>query len=156
MYTFNQLSTTPLRSWIKLQQTANVSDKQLEARYRQTALYSAIKEIALRAEIVSEDPEQPSQSSPTNPFRAPSTKRPPLDARIEVPSPDVEALAPPSHDELASRWPGHSEDELAALAADYVKECSRLQSMQPLGPVVQRVRELVSLELEEDRMDGSL
>lgn len=114
-----------------------------------------MKEIALRAEIVPEAPAQTSQFSPTSAFRTSPKRRVSLSSRVEVPSPDLETLAPPTHDELASRWPGHSEDELSALAADYTKECSRLQSMQPMGPVVQRVRELVSLELEEDRMDGS-
>ena len=58
-----------------------------------------------------------------------------------------EAVQLPSREELASRWPGHSEEQLDALARDYQSERHRLEALD-LGPIIQRIKELAVQELE--------
>ena len=58
-----------------------------------------------------------------------------------------DAVLLPTEEELASRWPGHSEDQIAELLADYREEKRRLEDMD-LQPIVERVKELVVQEME--------
>jgi len=101
--------------------------------------------VVSRAENLQESMPPTSPLSPTAVFRRSNIDV--TSSITQIPSPTLEDLGPPSADELASRWPGHSEDEIAAIALDYQKECNRLVAMMPLEPVLRRVRELVAMEV---------
>lgn len=99
-------------SWIRIRQTANVTDAQLIAKYRHTALYAAVMD-ALDSEGE-------------------------LDANLLTPE---QAAILPTREELTSRWPGHSTEQIEDLIRDYETEDRRLQSLD-LEYVFDRVKEL--------------
>jgi nuclear pore complex protein Nup133 len=99
-------------SWNMIRKTANVSDVELNERFRGTALYATL------CAIISE------------PDRSEGYET----------QPDV-ALMTPSVAEISSRWPGLSLEETEALVQDYNLECDRLGELD-LNDVYHRVREL--------------
>ncbi|KAI5123360.1 hypothetical protein M0805_001781 [Coniferiporia weirii] len=120
--------------WANIRKTANTSDTQLVDKFRRTALYATAKD-ALR--------------------RSGSTRFTELDADSEHMNaansilPLDEAAQLPVQEELASRWPGHADEQLAALMRDYESEKKRLAQLE-LEPIVERVKELAVQELEEE------
>ncbi|KAF9533020.1 hypothetical protein CPB83DRAFT_903494 [Crepidotus variabilis] len=63
-----------------------------------------------------------------------------------------EALIIPTPEEMASRWPGMSTDQIEALGGDYISEQDRLGDLE-LDDVFTRIHELAAhaVELAEDR-----
>ncbi|GLB34911.1 putative non-repetitive/WGA-negative nucleoporin C-terminal [Lyophyllum shimeji] len=98
--------------WDSIRRTANISDAELNARFRSTALYRTFCSIL------------------------PSEHRPPGFETL----PDV-ALMTPTLSEIASRWPGLSQEQIEALVQDYNLECDQLGELD-LNDVYHRVREL--------------
>ncbi|KAF8077905.1 hypothetical protein FPV67DRAFT_1405325 [Lyophyllum atratum] len=98
--------------WDSIRKTANISDAELNTRFRNTALYCTLCAVLPR--------EHQPQGYET--------------------LPDV-ALLTPSGSEIASRWPGLSPEQIEALVQDYNLECDQLGEMD-LNDVYHRVREL--------------
>ncbi|KAG5645239.1 hypothetical protein DXG03_006656 [Asterophora parasitica] len=98
--------------WDAIRKTAGVSDAELNTRFRGTALYSTFLAILPRDH-------KPKGYETT---------------------PDV-ALMTPARNEIASRWPGLSQEQVDALVGDYNIECDRLGDLD-LNDVYHRVREL--------------
>ncbi|KAL0946843.1 hypothetical protein HGRIS_013011 [Hohenbuehelia grisea] len=107
--------------WDEILKTANVTDTQLNERFRNTALFATLCALGSR-DLESDD----SHSS------------------LEL-TPDSAAVAP-TQAEIASRWPGMSNEEAENLERDYVAECLKVGAMD-LGDVYVRVKELVQQEL---------
>ncbi|KAG5342787.1 hypothetical protein C0989_008737 [Termitomyces sp. Mn162] len=105
-------------SWDAIRKTANVSDAELSARFRSTALYNTL------CAIITKD-HQP--------------------AGYET-SPD-EALVTPTMTEITSRWPGLTQEQVEALVQDYNLECDLLGDLD-LNDVFHRVRELAVHDVE--------
>lgn len=63
-----------------------------------------------------------------------------------------EALMIPTNEEMASRWPGMSTDQIEALGRDYIAEQDRLGDLE-LDDVFTRIQELAAhaVEMDEDR-----
>jgi nuclear pore complex protein Nup133 len=101
-------------SWDAIRKTANISDAELNGRFRSTALYSTLCAIL------------------------------PRDYQPEgyETLPDV-ALMIPSGAEITSRWPGMPPDQVEAVIQDYNLECDRLGELD-LNDVYHRVRELAA------------
>ncbi|KNZ71793.1 Nucleoporin [Termitomyces sp. J132] len=104
--------------WDAIRKTANVSDAELSARFRSTALYNTL------CAIITKD-HQP--------------------AGYET-SPD-EALVTPTMTEITSRWPGLTQEQVEALVQDYNLECDLLGDLD-LNDVFHRVRELAVHDVE--------
>ena len=104
-------------SWDAIRKTTNVSDAELQKRFKNTALYNTLLEILPR-----EDDQEGYETVP-----------------------DV-ALMIPSTEEIASRWPGKPQDQIERLIQDYNLECDRLGDMD-LNDVYHRVRELAVEDL---------
>ena len=102
-------------SWVKIRQTANATDAEINDRFRNTALY------AVQQAVIAFSGAQP-------------------EGYVLLPD---EALPTPSRDEITSRWPGMSVDDVAALMNDYESESFELKALQ-LEDVVDRVRELAA------------
>ncbi|KAJ6547586.1 hypothetical protein B0H19DRAFT_1266498 [Mycena capillaripes] len=100
--------------WNAIRRTANVSDHQLNERFRATALYATLSVVL-------------SMESPPEGYDT---------------SPDV-ALLMPTEAEITSRWPGLSSEQVAALLQDYTLECDKLGDLD-LNDVYDRVRELAA------------
>ncbi|KAG6851014.1 hypothetical protein H0H93_004501 [Arthromyces matolae] len=104
--------------WDTIRKTANVSDAELNARFRSTALYNTL------CAVVTRDYQPIGYET----------------------SPD-EALITPSVTEITSRWPGFTQEQVEALVQDYNLECDRLGELD-LNDVVHRVRELAVNDVE--------
>ncbi|KAG6900855.1 hypothetical protein C0993_009973 [Termitomyces sp. T159_Od127] len=104
--------------WDAIRKTTNVSDAELSARFRGTALYNTL------CAIVTKD-HQPVGYETT---------------------PD-EALITPTTTEITSRWPGFTQAQVEALVQDYNLECDRLGELD-LNDVFHRVRELAVHDVE--------
>jgi len=102
--------------WIKILQTSNVTDNVLNERLTQTALYNTLQQIL------------------------PNTHQPP--GYDLLPS---EALATPSMNEIASRWPGMASEGVESISDEYQRESERLEGMG-IEDVYERVKELVAQE----------
>ncbi|THH12017.1 hypothetical protein EW145_g257 [Phellinidium pouzarii] len=118
--------------WANIRKTANTTDTQLVEKFRGTVLYATVKDglrrsNATRFTDIEADPEQGGSANVILPLE--------------------EAAQLPTQAELESRWPGHSDDQLAALAQDYESEKTRLEELA-LMPIVERVKELVVQELD--------
>ena len=120
-------------SWENISRTANKTDTQLVERYRKTALYATIKEALRRAREVQDEISDFNELANTPNLVLPVS----------------EAAQLPSWEELASRWPGHADEQLQALVHDYENERRKLEAFD-LSPIVERVKELAVQELEED------
>lgn len=105
--------------WDTIRQTVNVSDADLNDRFRNTALYAAL------------------QATMTKEYQA--------NGYILLPSQAMEA---PRVSEISSRWPGMSADELDALMRDYKSECDKLRNLN-LEEMFERVRLLVEGDAEQ-------
>ncbi|KAK1236521.1 hypothetical protein PQX77_000214 [Marasmius sp. AFHP31] len=103
--------------WDAIRRTTNVSDAELQKRFKNTALYNTLLEILPR-----EDDQEGYETVP-----------------------DV-ALIIPSVEEIASRWPGMPQDQIERLVQDYNLECDKLGDMD-LNDVYHRVRELAVEDL---------
>ncbi|KAG6874188.1 hypothetical protein C0995_003734 [Termitomyces sp. Mi166 len=108
--------------WDAIRKTANVSDAELSARFRRTALYNTL------CAIITKDHQPVGYET----------------------SPD-EALITPTMIEITSRWPGFTQEQVEALVQDYNLECDRLGELD-LNDVFHRVRELAvhDVEWQED------
>ncbi|KAJ7449858.1 hypothetical protein FB451DRAFT_741132 [Mycena latifolia] len=100
--------------WDAIRRTANVSDHELNERFRATALYATLSIVL-------------SMESPPEGYDT---------------SPDV-ALVIPTEAEVTSRWPGLSSEQVDALLQDYTLECDKLGDLD-LNDVYDRVRELAA------------
>ncbi|TFY65035.1 hypothetical protein EVJ58_g2238 [Rhodofomes roseus] len=100
--------------WETIRHTVTVSDAELNARFRGTALYAA-----LQATLLAPHPPTGYVSSPT------------------------EALTVPDPAEIALRWPGMSPDEVEAVADDCLREAEYLGALNLEG-MYQSMRELVA------------
>ncbi|KAJ7452358.1 hypothetical protein B0H11DRAFT_1742097 [Mycena galericulata] len=100
--------------WDAIRRTANVSDNELNDRFRATALYATLS-VVLAMESAPEGYDT---------------------------SPDV-ALVIPTEAEIKSRWPGLSSEQVNALVEDYTLECDKLGELN-LDDVYDRVRELAA------------
>ncbi|KAG6898380.1 hypothetical protein C0992_009055 [Termitomyces sp. T32_za158] len=98
--------------WDGIRKTTNVSDAELSARFRGTALYNTLCGIVARDH-------QP----------------------VGYETPPDEALIVPTTTEIKSRWPGFTQEQVEALVQDYNLECDRLGELD-LNDVFHRVREL--------------
>ncbi|KAJ8078829.1 hypothetical protein PM082_013112 [Marasmius tenuissimus] len=103
--------------WDAIRKTTNVSDAELQKRFKNTALYNTLLETLPR-----EDDQEGYETVP-----------------------DV-ALIIPSVEEIASRWPGMPQDQIERLIQDYNLECDKLGDMD-LNDVYHRVRELAVEDL---------
>ncbi|KAG6814378.1 hypothetical protein H0H92_010964 [Tricholoma furcatifolium] len=104
--------------WDAIRKTANISDAELSARFRSTAVYNTLCAVLAR------------EHGPTG---------------YET-SPD-EALITPGRTEITSRWPGLTEEQVEALVQDYNLECDRLGDLD-LNDVFHRVRELAVQDVQ--------
>ncbi|KAH9934994.1 uncharacterized protein B0H18DRAFT_1082732 [Fomitopsis serialis] len=100
--------------WESIRQTANMTDAELNARFRSTALY-----VALQATLLAPHAPPGYVSSP------------------------ADALAVPDAAEIALRWPGMSPDEVEAVAGDCMREREYL-AVLGLEGMYQSMRELVA------------
>jgi nuclear pore complex protein Nup133 len=107
-------------SWDVIRNTVNISDTELAARYRRTALYGTLHSVLLREET------QQHQGYVTEPNVA---------------------LLIPAATELSSRWPGLPPDQIEALMQDFTFECDKLGDLE-LDDVYERVKELVEKDVE--------
>ena len=112
-----------LYSWPKIRKTVNITDTQLIQKFRNTALYQTVKDSLTREEGGAEKALLPLE----------------------------EAAIIPTLEELQSRWPGHSTDQIHAIMRDYEAERKRLAELD-LQPIIERVKELAIQELEDDIM----
>ena len=112
-----------LFSWPKIRKTVNITDTQLIQKFRNTALYQTVKDSLTREEGGAEKALLPLE----------------------------EAAIIPTLEELQSRWPGHSTDQIQAIMRDYEAERKRLAELD-LQPIIERVKELAIQELEDDIM----
>jgi nuclear pore complex protein Nup133 len=96
-----------------IRQTVNVSDAEINERFRATALF-AVLQVASR--------ERDDEAS------------------FVVLQPE-NALLPPTLEEVESRWPGLTPDQVESLQAGYAEESDRLQALA-LEDVYDRVREI--------------
>ena len=112
-----------LYSWPKIRKTVNITDTQLIQKFRNTALYQTVKDSLTREEGGAEKALLPLE----------------------------EAAIIPTLEELQSRWPGHSTDQIQAIMRDYEAERKRLAELD-LQPIIERVKELAIQELEDDIM----
>ncbi|KAL5532748.1 hypothetical protein ACEPAF_4522 [Sanghuangporus sanghuang] len=119
--------------WESISKTTNRTDTQLVERFRKTALYATVRDELRRARD-----EQNGVLAPSDLVNTPN---------IVLPLNEVAQL--PTREELASRWPGHSEEQLDALENDYKNEQQRLESFD-LAPIVERVKKLAVQELEDE------
>ncbi|KAF8212214.1 hypothetical protein K438DRAFT_1708496 [Mycena galopus ATCC 62051] len=100
--------------WDTIRRTANVSDHQLNERFKSTALYATLSVVL-------------AMESPPDGYDT---------------SPDV-SLVTPTEAEITSRWPGLSSEQVDALLQDYTLECDKLGELD-LNDVYDRVRELAA------------
>ena len=112
-----------LYSWPKIRKTVNITDTQLIQKFRNTALYQTVKDSLTREEGGAEKALLPLE----------------------------EAAIIPTLEELQSRWPGHSTDQIQSIMHDYEAERKRLAELD-LQPIIERVKELAIQELEDDIM----
>lgn len=108
------VSNKVYHSWVQIRTTVGISDAEITARFRQTAFHDALAATINREHY----PE----------------------GYILLPH---EALAVPTHAEVASRWPGIPPDDVAALVRDYEWESQQLAALK-LEDVVDRMRELAT------------
>jgi nuclear pore complex protein Nup133 len=101
-------------SWNAIRKTANVSDAELSERFKNTALYTVFS------------------------IQLPRVK----DEEFEV-QPD-EALDIPTAEEIASRWPGMSPEQLNAMTDDYTHEMDTLGELELDEELFLRVKELAT------------
>ncbi|KAH7910183.1 hypothetical protein BJ138DRAFT_1127105, partial [Hygrophoropsis aurantiaca] len=123
--------------WDDIRQTANVTDSQLNARFRGTALYHTLLSIL------------PSTTSPSPPSPSPQSQSHQPQHPHPHPLYDLDpasALPVPLMPETASRFPGMAQDHVEELARDYRAESTAVEQMR-LGDVYYRVRELVCQDL---------
>lgn len=106
-----------LYSWETLQKTSDVSDEELNSRYRSTALY-----LTLCSALERDD----------GPIIQPS-----------------EALMIPSTEEIVSRWPGMSSEQIESSIVDYNSEQDRLGELD-LEDTFLRIHELAENAVEEE------
>ncbi|KAH9952015.1 hypothetical protein B0H21DRAFT_800355 [Amylocystis lapponica] len=102
--------------WDAIQQTANVTDAELNERLRDTALY-----VALQATL-------PRRHKP--------------DGYISLPS---EALAIPERSEITLRWPGMWPEEVDAVRQDHLRDAELLESLH-LDNMYESLRQLIEDE----------
>lgn len=95
--------------------TADISDDQLNERYRNTAIFTTLYALLQRD-----------------------------DSEIYKPE---EALVVPTRDEITSRWPGLSGDQVEGLQNDFNTEQDILGEFE-LGDVHDRIVELAQTELQ--------
>ncbi|EGO21494.1 hypothetical protein SERLADRAFT_451525, partial [Serpula lacrymans var. lacrymans S7.9] len=98
--------------WDEIRQTANVTDSQLNSKFRSTALYATLL-------VVLSNPHQ-------------------LEGYDLEPS---QALPVPLMPETSSRWPGMPQEQVEALGRDYRAESTELEQLR-LEDIYHRVREL--------------
>ena len=110
-------------SWPKIRKTVNITDTQLIQKFRNTALYQTVKDSLTREEGSAEKALLPLE----------------------------EAAIIPTLEELQSRWPGHSTDQVQAIMRDFEAERKRLAELD-LQPIIERVKELAIQQLEDDIM----
>ena len=108
-----------LLSWDAIRQTANVTDAQLTARFRATALYHTL--VAILPII---------NSTPPNDM---------LHEGFDLDQ--SQCLPVPLMPETSSRFPGMSDETVGELARDFRAESTRVEQMR-LEDVYFRVREL--------------
>lgn len=106
-----------LFSWATISHTVGISDAELGARFRSTALYTT-----LRATLPREDQPEGYDTIP--------------DA----------ALLTPTAADITSRWPGIPPDQVEGLLRDYDFERDRLGELE-LNDMYSRVRELAVQEI---------
>ena len=104
-------------SWNQIRHTAGATDAEITARFRRTAFHDTLVATLVRKQWPN--------------------------GYILLPA---EALATPSHAEIASRWPGIPSEDVAALARDYVSESQQLAALR-LEDVVDRVKELANEDI---------
>ena len=111
---FPPISAHSWHSWDNIRQTIHMTDAELNARFRGTALYVALQSTMLA-------PHAPAGfvSSP------------------------AEAQVIPDPDELALRWPGMSPDDVEAVYRDYRKESEYLAELR-LDDMYRSLRDLVA------------
>jgi nuclear pore complex protein Nup133 len=102
-------------SWDVIRQTAGVTDTMLNQRFRRTALL-AVLQAHIRDDGYS----------------------------FPVLTPE-KSLQIPTADEITSRWPGMSQEQVAAIQEDYMQESDKLERLR-LEDVIERVRELAAQE----------
>ncbi|KAJ7905514.1 Non-repetitive/WGA-negative nucleoporin C-terminal-domain-containing protein [Mycena olivaceomarginata] len=100
--------------WDTIRRTANVSDHQLNERFRATALYATLSVV-----LAMDNPPEGYDTSPDS------------------------ALVIPTETEITSRWPGLSSEQVDALLQDYTQECDKLGELD-LNDVYERIRELAA------------
>ncbi|KXN86872.1 hypothetical protein AN958_09467 [Leucoagaricus sp. SymC.cos] len=100
--------------WNTIRKTANISDAELSERFKNTALYAVFSTQLPRA--TSDD--------------------------FEI-KPD-EALEMPTPEEMDSRWPGMSPEQLEAVANDYAYEVDMLGELELDEELFSRVKELAA------------
>lgn len=109
---------------MRIRQTANATDAEVSDRLRNTALYAVQQAVTT---FSGQHPEG------------------------YVLQPD-EALPTPNQDEITSRWPGMSSDDVAALMSDYEGESFELAALK-LEDIVDRVRELAVQDGQDGQWD---
>ncbi|KAJ6502530.1 hypothetical protein C8R45DRAFT_622368 [Mycena sanguinolenta] len=100
--------------WDAIRRTANVSDHQLNERFKATALFATLSVV-----LAMESPPEGYDTSP--------------DAALMI----------PTETEITSRWPGLSSEQVAALLQDYRLECDKLGDLD-INDAYERVRELAA------------
>jgi nuclear pore complex protein Nup133 len=100
-------------SWNTIRKTVNVSDAELSERFKRTALYCVLS------------------------IQLPRNK---VDEELGI-KPD-EALEIPTPEEISSRWPGMSPEQLEAVMNDYINEMDALGELELDEELFLRVREL--------------
>ncbi|KAF9265417.1 methyltransferase type 11 [Marasmius fiardii PR-910] len=108
--------------WDAIRKTTNVSDAELQKRFKSTALYNTLLQVLPRGD----------------------------DQEGYETVPDV-ALIIPTTEEVASRWPGMPQDQVERLIQDYSLECDKLGDLD-LNDEYHRVRELAEEDLAWNRL----
>lgn len=101
-------------SWDAIRQTANVTDMELNERFRRTALYTVFQAASQDAGVVN--------------------------FKLLTPA---DALVVPTTREIESRWPGMAPEQVEALEMDHLAECEKLAGLK-LEDVIDRVKELAT------------
>ncbi|KAJ7582654.1 hypothetical protein C8J56DRAFT_955381 [Mycena floridula] len=99
--------------WQAIRSTSNISDEQVDSKYRGSALYATLRSVLARDE-------------------------PQSDGYITTPN---IALIVPSSTQIASRWPGKSSEEIEDLAQDYNFEMDKLGDME-LTDIFERLKDI--------------
>ena len=111
-------------SWSTIRKTTNVSDIEVSERLKSTALYSVLCIQLPRTR--NENNKQASEESEIGPD---------------------EALEIPTQEELISRWPGMSPEQLETIVNDYTFEMDTLGELELDEELFLRVKELAAQDI---------